>query len=206
MTDYDVQGSIAGAVVVIIVVIALCALATFFLVRMRNRRRAQVLPPLLLLCQSRHRSRVFTEAVLQSAFALGFWCQRQPWSASGGLYGGGRQGALASTNISTASALLCEHILCDGRVLQMWRCSPTLTSRATASSRDMADTLDMGSSGRAMGSRVMVSRGMAGSLKAVHMEATSLPAIPHKVRAFRNRLLPASSSSTWQYPKTQSEI
>ncbi len=79
-----------------------------------------------------------------------------------------------------------------GRVLRMWPCSPTLTSRATASSRGTATAPGTGSS-RAMGSRATgSSRAMAGSLRATMAgsltvapteEATSLLATLHKVGA-----------------------
>ncbi len=197
---YILQGSIAGAVVVIFVVIALCALATFFLVRMRNRRRTQVSPSISFV------------PTLPQVLGLDCSCPtdwvclgRQAHSGEGCLYGDGCLDAFASTNTSAASICCLKREVIAGRVLQTWPCSPTLISRAMASSRGMAVTQDMVGSSRAMGSsratgsRVMVSRGMEGSLIVVHMEAISLPAILHKVRAMTtilltNGLLPVFSS------------
>ena len=99
--------------------------------------------------------------------------------------------ALASI-ASVQRMLLLSDETADCRVLQMWPCSHTLTSRgrAMASSQGTAVTPGMGS-GRATGSsRAMGSKDMEGSLTAARMEATRLLlAILHKVGEIKISML-----------------
>ena len=192
---------------VIIVVIALCALATFFLIRMRNRRRTQVSP-----------GSPFFPSYAHLATCASFWLQLshiRAWIAgvrvcacrAGGFPGRAIMLQAHAVIASVQQALLLYDNTDDCRVLPMWPCSHTLTSRGRdmGSSQGTAVTPAMGSgramdSSRAMGSsQAMGSKDMQGSLTVAHTEATeatSLLGTLHKVADTQHSMLICHDVST----------